>query len=99
MTKTVSHLLHDYGAAKFGELWTPRKPDDWLDGDEGQTLRDLISNNDASNPETARLLNKLGVSLFCDKWRPGSAVSILGEDGAAMVRDFLEADAAPARRM
>lgn len=99
MTKTVSHLLHDYGVAKFGEYWTPRNPEGWLDGDESKTLRGLISRKDATNPETARLLNKLGLSLFCDKWRPESAVAILGEEGAALVRDFLMEDAVPVLRM
>ena len=93
MSKTVSHLLHDYGVAKFGDYWPPSNIDQWLDGDEGATLRELIANKDAANPETAHLLNKLGESMFCDKWRPETATAILGEEGAAKVAEFLQSEA------
>lgn len=101
MTNTVSHLLHQYGFAKFGDHWTPRRPDEWLDGNEGKTLRDLIERNDAANPETARLLNKLGQALFCDKWRPydTTAEAIIGEEGVAKIREFFDIEPAPSMSM
>lgn len=99
MTKTVSHLLHEYGVAKFGDYWTPQRPDNWLDPEDAEKLNELLAKKDAKNPETARLLNKLGVTLFCDKWRPESATHILGEKGAAKVRDFIETELVSAMRM